>query len=208
MRHLKGPAHHDVDFRFLQLVPPGQVLHVLEDLILRPAGHIVEAVMLRHELRQPEVLVGFDLELFAALLEQTDEGHESAAIQTALVQIIWRPVARRHHNAPALEEPLEESFEYHGVGDVNDVELVKAQQLGLSADVVRHLYERVGVGAPLSLVLRLLLVQPGVHVQHELVEVHALLGRQMRRVIKAVHDHGLALPNAAPDIQPLDSGTH
>jgi hypothetical protein len=67
----------------------------------------------------------------------------------------------------------------------------------IRGDLFRHRFDRV-VHAGLAR-----LVQGGLNLLHEGVEMHAALGLDADMGEEQVHQHGLAPPNAAPEIQTL-----
>lgn len=100
-----------------------------------------------------------DLQLFY-------EGQEEITLQAALIQGIRPPVGGADQHQPILPEAGEQSVQNGGIGHVIDEELIKAQHLGLASHSVCDLYQGV--------LAAVVLLQAGVHVQHEVVEVGTL----------------------------------
>ena len=95
---------------------------------------------------------------------------------------------------PAVEQGAEQPLEDHRVGDVVDLELVEAEQRRLGREVGGDLGDRLaGAGAAL-------LLDAGVHVEHEGVEMHPPLVRDRRGGEKQIHQHRLAAADRAPEI--------
>ncbi len=62
-------------------------------------------------------------------------GRKRSRLQAVLVEPVGRPVGRRDHDDPAFEQALEQPAQDHGVGDVDDVELVEAEQPAVPGDL-------------------------------------------------------------------------
>ena len=61
------------------------------------------------------------------LFEHMDERHEQGAVQSVLVKFIGRHVGGRNHHDAALEQLREKPTEDHGVGNIGDMEFIKAE---------------------------------------------------------------------------------
>ena len=156
---------------------------------------------------QAEVLGSVDAHHLHVHLKLGDERHEELAVEAVLVESVWRAVGGRHdHHA------LRPHAQDHGVGDVGDVELVEAEQARAPGQVVRHGRDRI-VAAAVPAGVRLaepglargrIALAPsgdqGVGLAHEGVEVHAPLAGHRRRLEEEVHDHGLAAPHGAVQV--------
>ena len=98
----------------------------------------------------------------------------------------------------ALEEPLEEPADQHGVGDVGDLHLVEAEKRRAVGDGVGDRADRVADAAG-----------PGggdaaVDLLHEGVEVDAALRADGRGLEEEVHQHRLAAADAAVEVEAGD----
>ncbi len=58
-------------------------------------------------------------------LEQADRGQESFALQSILIKVLRRAIRGCDHDDAAAQKVLEQSAEYHGVGDVEHQEFVE-----------------------------------------------------------------------------------
>ncbi|MCO5612280.1 hypothetical protein L7F22_066545 [Adiantum nelumboides] len=126
------------------------------------------------ELLQPEVGTGVEPDDVHALLQGRDEGQEQRPVQAALVEPVGLDVRGRHHRDAPPEQGIEQATQEHRVGDVGDGELVEAQQCRLVGELVGHRPNRVV----------------------------ALDGAGLERL--PVHQHGLAAPDRAPDVEAPD----
>ena len=105
---------------------------------------------------------------------------------------------------------LEQTAEDHGVRDLRDVELVEAEQARLVGDtfgggcdgIIARIPHISRVPAPLARAQLAPLEDEGVRLQHEVMEMDALLLLQRHRLEEQVHQHGLAASNLAPDVEP------
>ena len=82
------------------------------------------------QLLEAEIRAGIEAHHVHALLQEGDEGRNSA-VESAFVEPLRVHVRGRHHHDPVLEQGREEAAEDHRVGDVGDGELVEAQDPGL-----------------------------------------------------------------------------
>ena len=157
-----------------------------------------ERVVVDRQVAQPlEPVVGGAVERHHVDLglEQRDERQEAIAVEAVLVEPVGRPVGGRDHGQAALEQALEQPAQDHGVGDVDDVELVEAEQAIALGDVGGQDLQRV-LGRPGLAQL----VQAALHLEHELVEVDAPMRHAPQAVGEQVHQHGLAAADAAMEV--------
>lgn len=94
------------------------------------------------------VLLAVEFQDVQPFLDQTDERQETVALQTVLVQVVGRPVGGDDDDRAVVEQRLEQPPDDHGVGDVQDLQLVQAQEPGRRSDAARQLGQRVGLLAP------------------------------------------------------------
>ena len=128
--------------------------------------------------------------------QQVDEGQEAVAVEAVLVEAARRPVRGGDDHDAVLEQALEQAAQNHGIGDVDDVELVEAEQPVLGREP-RRPAPCSGSSRPPSCRSR---VQPLLHVQHELVEVHPPLRLERHRGEEEVHEHRLAAADIAMEV--------
>ena len=138
-----------------------------------------------------------ELEDVEPLMQQRDERQEQLALQAAGIELVGRQVGGRHHHQPALEQLAEQPAEQHRVGDVGDLELVEAEQPGLLDQRAGERADRVAGLAPLAPAMERV-----VDLEHELVEMHPAFGRHRSAGEEQVHQHRLAAPDAAEEIEP------
>ena len=155
----------------------------------------------RHTLQaqQAVILAAVQLDDVELLLHQGDEGQEQFALQPAFIKLVGLAVGRRHHDDAIGEQRGEQATEDGGVGDVGDLKLVETEQPGLARDFLGEFRHRIGLGAFGAQAPRM---QALMHLDHEGVEMHAplVMRGDRSRVVKQVHQHGLAAPDRAEDI--------
>ena len=98
------------------------------------------------------------------------------------------------------EQPAED----HGVGDIGDVEFVEAQQPRLLGQLLGDEMDRI-----FALVFAGFHLLPDgmdalMHVEHEFVEMGAALALDRRGLEEKIHQHGLAAPDLAVNVEALD----
>ena len=91
---------------------------------------------------------------------------------------------------------LEQAPQDHRVGDVGHVQLVEAEQRPLLRERLGHVRNGVSVAVEARRGDAL------VRIDHELVEVAAQLRIEIGARIEQVHEHRLAAPDGAVDIEP------
>ena len=147
--------------------------------------------------RAAEVAAGIHHHHVEPLLDQRDERQEGVAARLALEQVVRRHIGGGDHHHAALEQRLEQPAEDHRIGDVVHLELVEAQQRRLGGDRIGQRRDRVvdvRVGALEGMEAR-------VDVLHEAMEVDALLAAHIGGGEEQVHQHGLAAPDLAHDVE-------
>ena len=169
-------------------------------------GGVGRRVPYRHagELLQTEVGTRREPDHVHMLFDHLDERHEQGAVQAVLVERLGRHVGGGDHDAAALEQLREQPAEDHRIGDVGDVEFIEAEQPGLLRQVDRGKPDRVLAGVLAELHLLPEGMNALVHVDHEFVEVHAALARDRARFEEEIHQHRLAAPDVAVDVDALD----
>ena len=134
------------------------------------------------------------------MLEQSDEGFETLALQSAFVKSVgWKVGGRDHHDA-ALEKRFEQAAQDHGVGNVDHHELVEAEKTGLGCDLPRDLRQGVRLAALAGLSPG---VQTVVSFGHEGMEMDPPLSFQWHSGEEDVHQHRLSAPHRSVEIEPL-----
>lgn len=79
---------------------------------------------------------------FASTLQNIDKWQEIASLQSIFVQIVWRPVARRHHYYSAFEEMGEQTFQNHCISNVDHLKIVESHFFS-SVNYQRKIVENV-----------------------------------------------------------------
>ena len=176
---------------------PGLVECISRGLIRRHQPHLDAC-----ELFQPEVGAGVEPQHVHASGDLRDEWQEQRAVQTALVQILGRDVGGCDHDGAEFEQFREQPAENHRIGNVGDVKLVEAQQPRLVEDRLGGEPDHVGVADLAARDILPVAVDPLVHLGHEFVEMGAALVRHLALLEEQVHQHGLAAPDLAMDVEP------
>lgn len=99
-------------------------------------------------------------------LELFYEGEEQIPLQAALVEGIWGPVGGAHQHQAILPQPGKQPVQDGSVSHIIHEELIQAQDLPLARNCVCNLHQRV--------LAAVVLLEAGVHIQHEVMEVRAL----------------------------------
>ncbi len=94
---------------------------------------------------------------------------------------------------PRRNRPANKSQQDHGVGDVRDEELIQANHAHARCNARRHQLQWITAILDAA--------QPRVDLTHESIEMHALSGASAQRLIKQIHQQGLAAAHAAPEIK-------
>ena len=140
------------------------------------------------------------------LLQEPYDGQKAFALEPALVQVTGGAVGRGHNHHAGLEQGFEQTPQDHGVGDGGHVELVEAQQPRPVDDDLGKGGQGIGdLRRPAGLDRLPEAVHPVVHFEHEGVEVDVLFRLDRRAREEHIHEHGLAAPGAAEQIEPLGS---
>ncbi len=194
------PAPHDLDVLGRGLDAAGEPPEVLHQFLVGVLVHRGQVDLHAAHGLQPVVVVAgklVDVELF---LEHVDERQEQFTLQAVLVEIAGMAVGGGHHHHAEVEHRLEQTPQDHGVGDVQDLELVEAQQPGVPGDPRRQLRHHVFGESPALLAE---LVEAAVHHAHEFVEMGAPLVLHRHALEEQVHEHGLAASHRAVDVDAL-----
>ena len=141
-----------------------------------------------------------ELDSVEPFFQQRDERQKAVALQPVFIKPLGQPVRRRDDNRAGLQQGAEQPFQDHRIGDVVDLELVKAQQHRLAREIGCDLRDRLlAVGAAL-------LLDAVVHIEHKGMEMHPPLPLDRHGGKEHVHQHRLAAPDRAPQIDPLWDG--
>ena len=108
-------------------------------------------------------------------LQFLNERQEKVPLQAIFVQGVRGPVGSADQDQAILPQPAEQPVQDCSVSDVIHKELIQAQHFAFPGHRVGHLHQGV--------LMAVVLVQTGVHIQHEVMEVCALqLQPQQQRV--------------------------
>ena len=118
------------------------------------------------------------------------------AVEPVPVEVARQAVGGRHHRYAFFEHRRKQARQDHGVGRVGHLHLVEAEQPRLLADGLRH--RRDGI----TLLALARGAQAPVDVEHEGMEMDPALRLHRNMVEGEVHQHRLAAPHPAPEIDP------
>lgn len=99
-------------------------------------------------------------------LQFLNERQEQVPLKAILIQGIRGPVRSADQNQAILPQPAEQPVQNCGVSHIVHKELIQAQHLAFPSHRVGHLHQGVLVAV--------VLLQAGVHIQHEVMEMCAL----------------------------------
>ena len=138
---------------------------------------------------EPVVAAAVERENVELSLEQGDERQKPLAVQPMFVKLVGGAVRGRHHHDPGIEQRRKQAIKDHRVGDVVDLEFVKAEECGLRRNVRRDLGNRLAGSVPS------LLFDAIVHFEHKGVEMNPPLALARRGGEEQIHQHRFATPN-------------
>ena len=173
--------------------------HIMPDRIDRRTS-LARRLKIHLRARQPVlaiILRALQFNHVQMRVNELDERQKQRPVQPVLVQVLRRPVRRGDDHHPARQQLFKQAPDDHRIGDIADLHLVKRQKPQVGDDAVGKRAERI-----------LQPVLPGgmdraVGGLHEGVKVDPALAGDRGRVGKQVHQHRLAAPDPAPQIQPL-----
>ena len=145
---------------------------------------------------QPVINATIHIKHLAVALDQFDGRQETGPLQAVAIEILGWNVGGGHQHHTMTEQLLEQGTQQHGIRDVGDEKLVKADDVCLAGELAGDELERIGLtGQPLEFI---------VHPMHETVEVDAQFALPRQAVEKSIHQPGLASAHSAPHIETQD----
>jgi hypothetical protein len=129
------------------------------------------------------------------LFQQRNGRQEAFTMQTVRVEHARRIVGSHHQNDPLGEQAIEQATENHRIGNIGNVELVKAQQTNVARDLFGNPEHRVR--------LAFVFVQITMDLLHEGMKVNTLFAAIGHGIVEAIHQEAFAPANAAPEINTL-----
>ena len=142
------------------------------------------------------IAVTTQFQYLGAGIQKVDRRQKTRTLDTVTVKTIGRDVRGGHQHDPLLEQTAQQTGKDHRVAYVHHMEFVQTQQ----APVTRHARGNDLQGIGLTLDGGQLVVDQ----LHKTVKVKSCLRDSGQLVVEKVHQPGLAAPDTAPDIQPLD----
>lgn len=126
------------------------------------------------------------------LLDEFDGGQKAAAVLSFGIEFGRGVVGGGNENDAFCKQVFEQAAEYHGVGDVADVEFVETQDAGFFGDV----FGDGGKGVGFAFFAAHALVDFG----HEGVEVDSAFAAVGQTAVEGVHEKAFAAADAAVEI--------
>ena len=200
LRHVKTAAEQlDLDRLAALMAGQSEEGGVERAVSLRPKRRVIDRRA--DELFQPVVRPRVELDNVEPLAQQPEERQKERAIEPVLVEVVRRHVRRRDDDDAGFEQGREQPAQDHRVGDVAHRELVEAEKGSLARELRGDRADRVFADdfAPLARLTPSM--QAGVHIGHEAVEMRAPLGADLDRLEEEIHQHRLAAPDRAIDIE-------
>ena len=139
----------------------------------------------------------------AIFFQQLQERQKQRAVEPAFVQPARCDVRGRHHDDAEFEQPGEKPPKDHGVGDIGDVEFIEAEQLRFAGDGRGGALDRILIGQRAVFHFLAVGMNPLVHIRHELMKMRAAFALDRARLEEQIHQHGLAAPDLAVNVEPL-----
>src|ERR1700747_197178 len=102
-------------------------------------------------------------------LDDLDKRKETVTRQAVFIEIVRRPIGCGDNYDTRIEQRREKPPQYHGVGDIADMEFIETEQPAFGSYIFRDMRQDV-VDA-----IGLQAMQPFVNLKHELMEMHAAL---------------------------------
>ncbi len=153
------------------------------------------------KLLQAEIGARLELEHVEPPLHLGDEGQEQRTVQTVLVEILRIDVGRGDHDHALVPERREQAAEDHRISDVIDRELIEAENPGLGCQSLGHRCDRICALRFAVLGELPPLMDAAMGVGHEIVEMRPPLPLRRHFREEHVHEHRLAAPDSAPDVE-------
>ena len=126
-------------------------------------------------------------------LHQGDGGQETAAVLPLRIEFGRSVVGGGYQYHAFGKQFFQQAAEYHGIGNVADMEFVKTQYAGFFGNIAGNGLERIGLMA--------LVAHPLVDFGHKGVKVHAAFAPLGQAAEKGVHQETFAAADAAVEIQ-------
>ena len=128
-------------------------------------------------------------------LEQLNERQEAVPVKPIFVQPLGRPVRGRDHHYAPNEQPFEQAPQDHRVGDVDDMELIEAENTLLRRDLRGQSLQGL-----LARAVPAQAMQAPLYLEHEGVEVHPSQCHAGGGLGEEVHKHRLASAYPAVEV--------
>ncbi len=116
------------------------------------------------------------------------------AIETVLIEIDRWAIGRCDQGYARFDQTGKQPRHDHRIGAVVHHHFIKGKEAGFVRQCRHNRQDRI------SLFLLALFIEPGMHIQHELMKMRTFLAVDLQTVIKQIHQHRLAAPNPAPHI--------
>mmetsp|Transcript_877 Transcript_877/g.2037 ORF Transcript_877/g.2037 Transcript_877/m.2037 type:complete len:275 (+) Transcript_877:1582-2406(+) len=135
------------------------------------------------------------------LLDVLDKRNKEVALDAVLVKIIRCTVAGSNHDHATIKKCVKESADNHGISNISDLELVKAEHPSFLVKCIHAPLHHL-ITLESSLLQR---VKHSVHLQHKLMKMDAPLAYNRQRIIQQMHRVCLAASGSSVQVQSLGS---
>ena len=160
------------------------------------------------QLLQAVVLAGVEREYLRVVLEDADERLEQRPVEAVAVEVVGHHIGGRDEDDARGKQRRKQPRQDHGVGDVVDREFVEAQHPCLFGQRAGDRRDRIVLVHLAALQRLAVAIDAIMRVGHEVVEMHAPLAPHRHQLEEHVHQHGLAAPDAALDVEAAHRRMH
>ncbi|MNV65253.1 hypothetical protein D3C71_1579420 [compost metagenome] len=152
---------------------------------LRPQRRVIEL----HLFERASTVIGAVVHVddFKPFVQQRNGRQDAVAVQTIRIQIVRFEIGGGDKTHTILEQRRQQAVQDHGVRDICDMKLVKADEFVALGNARTEHIQRVYRTLQTS--------EFAVHLAHELVKVQAHLALEGNRVEKAVHQKAFTPPH-------------
>src|SRR5690606_7707709 len=152
---------------------------------------------------EPVIRLAVEMEHIHFRFHEVDKRQEAMPVEPAFIKPVRGAVRSRDDYDTALEQMLEQTAKDRRICNVMHLKLIKAEKRRLLRNHVGHGRDRVRALHLPGLFLLPPIEDALMRLLHEGMKMDAALRRDGDRIEEEVHQHGLATPNTAPDIEPL-----
>ena len=116
-----------------------------------------------------------------------------STVEPVLVEPVRFQIGCGDHHDTMFEQGREQPAQDHRIGNIGDLKLVETKKRGALRDLRGNRCNRI-------FLLLAPVMNPPVHILHELVKMDPRLRLDARQIEEQVHEHRLAAPHPAPEV--------